>query len=575
MGNQPFTCHPPDTDIPEDIVHSDHADTIFTGGTILTMVDSNPTVDAIAVKDHKIIAVGRKEEIVQQYKGFLTKVVELQGTETLMPGFIEPHTHPSLVTSLRNICDLSGFSGALKSKDDVIAKIRKAVEEMKSKETSKWLMFKGWDPAIITGLPFLCAKTLDEIATPDYPVLVLNQALHSGWLNTKGLEVCGITKDTHNPKGGKFVKDANGCPTGMIREPPALRYVLEKIPALAFGALTEVFHALNQYSEQGFTTITDMGTIPAVILKLHLLSVVTLWPTCPVRIGVFYAAEKTKEKPSDFFTNEKLWFPGAKIWADGSPYAGSMATKEPYLPNTPMTRALDFDEKNYPCGYLIYKCAEDQAKILRPFKNEILATHCHGERAIDQSLEAYKKIIDENPNLTDHRYRLDHCCLITEEQLQRATELGVTTTIFVNHVYYYGIALKDGILGTNRAERFAPTGLATKCGQTHWTLHEDSPCNPINPFRSMHTCITRRTMKDPGVVLGPQYCSSIDDALKAYTINAAWQLKRENEIGSIEVGKLADLVLLSNNPKSVSVDDLLCIQVLETYVGGKVFDHRK
>ena len=210
MGNQPFTCHPPDTDIPEDIVHSDYADIIFTGGTILTMVDSNPTVDAIAVNEHKIIAIGRKEEIVHQYKGFLTKVVELQGTETLMPGFIEPHTHPSLVTSLQNICDLSGFCGALKSKDDVLAKIRKAVEEMKSKETSKWLMFKGWDPAIITGLPSLSAKTLDEIATPDYPVLVLNQALHSGWLNTKGLEVCGITKDTPNPKGGKFVKDANG-----------------------------------------------------------------------------------------------------------------------------------------------------------------------------------------------------------------------------------------------------------------------------------------------------------------------------------------------------------------------------
>ena len=91
----------------------------------------------------------------------------------------------------------------------------------------------------------------------------------------------------------------------------------------------------------------------------------------------------------------------------------------------------------------------------------------------------------------------------------------------------------------------------------------------------MQTCITRRTMKDLSVVLGPQYRSSIDDALKAYTINAAWQLKRENEIGSIEVGKLADLVLLSNNPKSVPVDDLLSIQVLETYVGGKVFDHRK
>ena len=142
-----------------------------------------------------------------------------------------------------------------------------------------------------------------------------------------------------------------------------------------------------------------MGSLPLDKASLLFLSFVTHLPSCPVRIGVFYNAVNTKEKPSDFFTNEKLWFPGAKIRADGSPYAGSMATKEPYLPNTPMTRALDFDEKNYPCGYLIYKCAEDQAMVLRPFKNEILATHCHGERAIDQSLEAYKKIIAENPNL--------------------------------------------------------------------------------------------------------------------------------------------------------------------------------
>ena len=112
-----------------------------------------------------------------------------------------------------------------------------------------------------------------------------------------------------------------------------------------------------------------------------------------------------------------------------------MATKEPYL-DTEMTHALDFDENNYPCGYLIYKCAEDQAKVLRAFKNEILATHCHGERAIDQSHEAYKKVINENPNLKDHRYRLDHCGLIIEDQLRCATELGVTTTNFVNHVYY-------------------------------------------------------------------------------------------------------------------------------------------
>ena len=176
--------------------------------------------------------------------------------------------------------------------------------------------------------------------------------------------MCNITKDTPNPNGGKFVKDANGYPTGMIKEGPVIEYVIKRIKDLniAFASVTNIFGVLKQYAEKGFTTITDLGTLTLDKAILLFLSFVTHFPSCPVRIGVFYNAVNTKEKPSDFFTNEKLWFPGAKIWADGSPYAGSMATKEPYLV-TEMTRALDFDEKNYPCGYLIYKCAEDQAKV--------------------------------------------------------------------------------------------------------------------------------------------------------------------------------------------------------------------
>ena len=273
---------------------------------------------------------------------------------------------------------------------------------MHSKKATTWLLFQGWEPTIIIDLPSLDASTFDEIATPDYPVLVLNQALHSGWLNTKELEVCNITKDTPDPDGGKFVKDANGYPTGMIKEGPAIEYVIKRIkdPNIAFAAVTNIFGILKQYAQK---VITDKAA------SLLSLSFVTHLPPCPVRIGVFYNAVNTKEKPSDFFTNKKLWFPGAKVWADGSPYAGSMAKKEPYL-DTDMTRALDFDEKNYPCGYLIYKCAEDQAKVLQAFKNEILATHCHGERAIDQSHEPYKKISKPTRTLWFNHRRSTSMC---------------------------------------------------------------------------------------------------------------------------------------------------------------------
>ena len=575
MGNLPFSCEPvvppPDTCAAEE--HVAHADLIFTGGTIITMDDSNPTVEALAVKGEKIMAVGTKDDIFK-LKGLFTRVVELTGAETLMPGLIDPHTHPSLVAGLSIFHDVSGFK--YRSFAQVKKIMKDAVHHTKPTlaDPHPWVLFKGWDPAIITDLPGLDAKTLDSLVTAEYPVYVLNQALHSAWLNTKGLEVCGITSKTPDPDGGKIVHDSHGNPTGMLKEPPAIAIAMAKIPKPGLLKLAKLaFDTLQQYSQNGFTTITDMGTMPlAEKIALVFLSFITHCAECPVRMGLYYTPKNGK--PSSHYINKKLWFPGAKIWADGSPYAGSMAVEEPFLV-TPMTKALDFDFEHYPRGYLIYDSVDKQASTLQPFQDELLATHCHGERGIQQSLDAYEQLIQNKPGNSDHRYRLEHTGLITEEQLQRATQLGVTVTMFVGHVYYYGVALRDGIIGPDRAERFAPTNLATTCGQKHWTIHEDATANPIAPFISMKTCVTREMWKDPGHQLGPQYASTIEEALKAYTINAAWQLKRENDIGSLEVGKLADLVVLSENPKVVQPENLPAIQVLETYVGGEHFDHRK
>lgn len=577
MGNLSVSCQPGEVPQPPTATGGQvqegegdglgHADIIFTGGNIVTMDESKPSVEALAVKGDKIMAVGTKDEILG-LKGDSTRVVELTGTQTLMPGFIEPHTHPYLVLSLSIFTDLSGFTYT--SFGQVKKAIKKAVKSTKPADPTPWVIFKGWDPALITDLPPLNAKTLDQLATTKYPVFVLSQAMHSAWLNTKGLEVCNITKATKDPPGGKIVRDHDGNPTGMLKEGTAINLATQKIPRPnAIESAKPAFQALRQYSQNGFTTITEMGTISLDLKTLAMLTFLTLMPECPVRLGVYYPPT-SKIKPAIEHINKKLWFPGVKIWADGSPYTGSMAIAEPPYLKTPMTEALDFDFDNYPCGYLIYESADVQADTLRPFSGELLATHCHGERAIDQSLDAYEKLIQSNPENSDHRYRLEHVGLITEEQLRRATQLGVTMTIFVSHVYYYGYALQQGILG-ERAERFAPTSLATTCGQTHWTLHEDSPFFPINPFVSMRNSVTREMWKDPSRgVLGPQFRSTIEEALKAYTINAAWQLKREGDLGSLTAGKLADLVVLDNNPLVVSPANLANIKVLGTYLGGEL-----
>ena len=545
------------------------ADLVFMGGTILTMSSRNPTAEAIATKGERIVAVGKKDDMIELI-GPSTRVVELQGSETLMPGFIEPHTHPSLLVKFSTFFDVSGF--ACNTFQDVKNVIDKAVKETEKKPQVPlpWMVFKGWDPALINDLPPLNAKELDTLVSPKYPVLVLGQMLHSYWLNTKGLEVCNFTKDTPDPKGGVIVRDEKGNPSGMLKEITALELAMESLPQPSpLEMAKQSFDTLRQYSQLGFTTITDLGTISLDEFTLAFLSFITLCPECPVRIGVFYTPGN---KPPVHYVNKKLWFPGVKIWADGSPYTGSMAVREPYL-QTSMTEALDFDP-NCPRGFLIYDSTKHQADTVRPYQSDLIATHAQGERAIDQSLDVYEKLIDEQgPGDHDHRYRLEHVGLITKDQLQRATDLGVTVTVFVDHVYYYGVALRDGILGKDRAERFAPVGLATQCGQKHWTLHVDSPCCPNNLFLSMKTAITRCMLKDDGVLEPPNenYRATIDEVLKAYTINAAWQLKREHDLGSLDVGKIADLVILSDNPKAVNPETLTRIKVLETYLGGERF----
>jgi len=228
----------------------------------------------------------------------------------------------------------------------------------------------------------------------------------------------------------------------MLKEKAALDLLMNNLPKpspLEMAKLT--FDALKQYSQLGFTTVTDLGTIDLDVLSLTFLSFITLCQECPVRIGVFYTPGN-KPPVLNHYINKKLWFPGVKIWADGSAYTGTMAVREPYL-QTNMTKALDFDPKK-PCGLLLYDSTEHQANAVRPYQSDLIATHAHGERAIDQSLDVYELLINEQgPAAADHRYRLEHVGLITKEQLQRATDLGVTVTIFIDHVYFYGVALRD------------------------------------------------------------------------------------------------------------------------------------
>ena len=546
-------------------------DTIFVanGGTILTMDDSYPTAEALAVTKDKITAVGDAQDILRT-KGMFTKVVELTGTQTLMPGLIEPHSHPDLFPGVERTHDLSGFKYS--SFSEIYPVMKQAVKNASQMPQTPipWILFSGWDVVLVRDLPALNASWLDENITTDYPVFVLHAMGHSCWVNHLAMDICEINSNTPDPPGGHIDRDSDGNPTGHLREEPAIRLVTNHFPKPGLKTIASaIFDTFKHYSQNGFTSVVDMGTIHLDLPTILGLSLLSFLPKFPVRFGVYYTPT-SPVKPSIRYIGKKLWFPGVKIWSDGSPYTGTMACEQPYL-KTELTKKLEFE---YPNGLLNYT-DDELYESLHQYSSELLAMHTQGDRAVTQALDVYERIIKNSPSemlASDRRYRMEHCGLITEEQMRRAATLGITVTFYTDHVYYYGAALRDEIIGPERASRFMPAGHATGCGIQQWTLHQDSPFSPLSPFLCMKNAVLRKTRQE-GKTLGPEYCITIDDALKAYTINAAWQLKREDEIGSLVVGKLADLVLLSQNPQETQPEDLTSIKVEATYLGGHCFKH--
>ena len=197
-----------------------------------------------------------------------------------------------------------------------------------------------------------------------------------------------------------------------------------------------------------------------------------------------------------------------------------------------------------------------------------ISIHAQGDRAIREVIDVFEEVIRASPR-DDHRHRLEHCALFPADQLERAARLGLTPSWHINHIYYYGEALRDEIIGADRAARMMPVADANRHG-LRGSLHNDSPMYPAEPFKLMRTAVTRKTRNNQ--VIGADQAISAWGALKALTINAAWQLFLEDQLGSLERGKVADLVVLSENPLKTDPDHLDRIRVVETYSDGRRMD---
>jgi len=535
---------------------------VFVGGDIVTMAEPL-IVEAMWVKDGRIEQLGGAEE-VRAAAGTDVEVVDLEGA-TLMPGFIEPHTHPLATALLGSAIDVSGFNHD--SRVEVMETLHEAMDGFLPQP---WIIAFGWDPLMVRDLDPPTLAELDELS-PDKPFVILTQMMHEAFANSAALRESGITRDTADPPGAAFGRDENGDLTGAVLEVNAVNYLLRALPTLP-PALTELLlrWQLADYASGGFTTIGVLGVVGRAEDPIGMLRSLADDPHVPVR-SVVYGLPKQIDLDSKPGSDHDARFElrGVKFWMDGSPYTGGAAFAEPYE-DTDLTRERLHLSAGHmgPLNYELEAFTEELRRYHQAGYH--VAVHTQGERAVQLVLDAAEPVLRAHP-WDDHRHRLEHNALITTEQIQRAKALGFELSFFTDHIYFYGDRLPE--LVGSRVERYMPAGTAFREGHRA-TIHSDNPMTPIGPLRVMQTSMLRIPRKG-GEPMAPSERLTVDQALRAMTTNAARQLGVEEHRGSLEQGKAADLVLLSRNPFDTAPEQFDDIEVLGTWIDGQPVDTRK
>ena len=526
------------------------ADTVIFG-TVLTVDEKLPTADALAVADGRIVAVGNRAE-VDEFVGPETEIVDL-GDGCVMPGFIEAHGHPLMeaVALSDRIVDIRPVT--MPDPDDVVAAIRAEA----GRRGTDGAYLNGWDALLQPGLPEPTLAWLDEIA-PDGPLVIIHNSGHKAYFNSQAARRNGLTRDTPDPKGAKYGHDADGELDGTAEEIGAV------FPLLG-GAITgdgypDMLRAeCARLNRAGLTTCSEMAFDPnfrPLVAALH--------DELTVRLRTYEVSNaqmSTSATPGE--GDDVVRQVGIKIWVDGSPWIGNIALSFPYL-DTPATRSAGI--KPGSCGCANYTKEQLTEIVGAYFPNGWqMACHVQGDAGVDTILDVYEQALQRNPR-DDHRLRLEHVGAIRPEQLQRAHDLGVTCSIFVDQIHYWGDVIVDGLFGPERGNRWMPAGSAVATGM-RISLHNDPPVTPEEPLRNISVAVTRTAPS--GRVLGPEERLTVEQAIRAQTIDAAWQLFADDVIGSLEVGKYADLVVLSADPRAVPPEQIADLEVRAAYLAGR------
>lgn len=521
---------------------------------VVTMDPAGPVhADALAFEGGRITAVGSANE-VRAHAGGGAEVIDL-GSACVLPGFIEPHGHAlaearALSDAITDIRPMTVATGA-----EVMELIRAAVADA----GPDGAFLNGWDGLLQTGLPEPSRALLDELS-PDLPLTIGHNSGHAAYFNSAASDQVGLTRDTPDPAGASYGRDAAGELDGTAIETAAVMRVFGPILTgdVDFTALIAAETA--RLNAVGVTTATELGFNPQERGELVAAAQAGA-VTCRLRLWEMSTpAMRSDVEPG--WGDDLIRQVGIKTWADGSPWIGNIATSFPYL-DTPVTRTLGLPPGHR--GAMNYT-REQMAAIAHAYFKDgwALSCHAHGDLAIDAVLDVWTDLLARHPR-ADHRLRLEHVGAMRADQCARAAELGVAVSMLIRHIYYWGDVLVDGLIGSEHGARWAPAHDAVAAGVS-LSLHNDGPVTPCEPLANITTAVTRASRS--GRVHGPEQAITVEQALAAHTIDAAHQLFAEDIIGSITPGKYADLTVLAEDPRTVQPADIAGIDIHAVLLAG-------
>jgi predicted amidohydrolase YtcJ len=519
---------------------------LLANGNILTMNPDQPTASAMAVKEGKIIAVGDLDA-VKKAAGNSYEYIDFEG-KTVVPGFIETHDHIVLYGSVLKLLDISPF---------VTPSLKEALEKFKAEgkpDKDGYMYAFGADQTLYTEKRGPTIKELDELF-PDRPAIIPHLSGHGAFANSKAFEAAGITKDTPNPQGGFFEKDKNGELTGYISGMPAWT----KVGKLPPSTKETVLQSAELHASRGFTTVTELAILDPKMAVF--MEEVTRDGDFPVRVygGMFITmpsldevAPQVKNYETDLF---KIRY--VKTWTDGSTQGGTGYFTEPYY-------KLDADTKKGARGTQ-EEFNEQVTKILN--LGFAPAIHANGDAAMDLALNAVEHA-RKATGKKDIRPHLIHCQYVRQDQFDRIKKMdNIGMTFMIPHVHFWGDMHRDLLLGPERAQKINSVKSAAE-REIPYALHNDPPVSPPNALHSMWIAVNRLTTS--GKELGPDQRITPEQALLAYTREAAIVLGIEDHVGTLEPGKYADFVVLSENPLEVDPMKIKDIKIDTTVMNGEI-----